>query len=342
VYIEDVVIHEFGHALGLGHSDVPDTTMEPSMSGYCDTSQLTLEADDISGIRSLYPPTASSSSGQAPATPSGLVASVNATSPTSSIALSWADNANNETGYSVERSTDGRSFTPIAQIGGNTGAWTDGGLNGGTMYYYRVRAFNGSGNSAYSNTASAQTQTGAASTAPTVAISSPSSRSSYASGAVVNFSGSANDAADGNLTGGIQWTSNVDGPIGSGGSFSRVLSSGVHTITANVTDSAGLMASTQVTITVSAPAVSSTPTTSGVTLTARGYKVKGNQTVDLAWSGLSGGSVDIYRNGSVISSTANDGAETDRINKKGGGATYTYQVCEGGTSTCSNSVSVSF
>jgi hypothetical protein len=134
----------------------------------------------------------------------------------------------------------------------------------------------------------------------------------------------------------------VDGPIGSGGSFSRVLSSGVHTITANVTDSAGLMASTQVTITVSAPAVSSTPTTSGVTLTARGYKVKGNQTVDLAWSGLSGGSVDIYRNGSVISSTANDGAETDRINKKGGGATYTYQVCEGGTSTCSNSVSVSF
>jgi hypothetical protein len=341
VYIEDVAVHEFGHALGLGHSDVADTTMEPAMSGYCDTSLMTLEADDISGIRSLYPPTASSSSGQAPATPSALVAGVNPSNPTSSLALSWADNANNESGYSVERSGDGRSFTQVAQAGANTGAWTDTGLNGGTVYYYRVRAFNGSGNSAYSNIASAQTQAGGSNTAPTIAISSPSNKSSYASGAVVNFSGSADDAQDGNLTGAIQWTSSVDGQIGTGGSFTRVLLLGVHTITASVTDSAGLMASTQVTITVSAPASSSTPT-SGPTLTARGYKVKGSQTVDLAWNGLSGDSVDISRNGGVMTSSANDGAHTDSINKKGGGATYTYQVCEAGTSTCTNSVSVSF
>jgi len=69
--------------------------------------------------------------------------------------------------------------------------------------------------------------------------------------------------------------------------------------------------------------------------------VKGSQLADLAWSGLSGSSVDIYRNGAVISSTANDGAYTDNINKKGGGS-YTYQACEAGTSTCTNSVSISF
>jgi hypothetical protein len=151
IYIEDVAVHEFGHALGLGHSEVAATTMEPAMPGYCDTSQLTLEADDISGIRSLYPPTSSSSSGQAPATPSGLVAGINPSNPMSSLVLSWADNANNETGYSVERSSDGRSFAQIGQGGANTGAWTDTGLNSGTVYYYRVRAFNSSGNSAYSD-----------------------------------------------------------------------------------------------------------------------------------------------------------------------------------------------
>ena len=341
IYIEDVAIHEFGHALGLGHSEFADTTMEPAMPGYCDTSQLTLAADDISGIRSLYPPTASSSSGQAPATPSGLVAGVNSSSPVSSLALSWADNANNETGYSVERSTDGRSFAQIAQAGANSVAWTDSGLNGGTVYYYRVRAFNSSGNSAYSNVGSAQTQAGASNTAPTIAISSPSNRSTYASGTPVNFAGSADDAQDGNLTAAIVWTSSVDGQIGTGGSFSRTLSSGVHTITASVTDSGGVVASSQVTISVSTP-ISSSPPTAGATLTARGYKVKGTQTVDLTWNGLSASSVDIYRNGGVVSSSANDGAHTDSINKKGGGAIYTYQVCEAGTSTCTNSVSVSF
>ena len=345
IYIEDVTIHEFGHALGLGHSEVANTTMEPAMPGYCDTSQLTLEADDISGIRSLYPPTASSggggNGGQAPATPSGLVASVNPSNPVSSVLLSWSDNANNETGYSVERSSDGRTFTQIAQAGANAGSWTDTGLSGGALYYYRVRAFNSYGNSAYSNTASAQTQLDTSNAAPTVTISSPSNTSTFDYGTPVTFSGSANDAQDGSLTTAIRWTSSLDGQLGSGGSFSRTLSAGVHTITASVTDSAGATASSQVTIAISAPASSSTPP-SQASLTARGYKVKGLQTVDLKWGGLSASSVNIYRNGAVISSSANDGAETDGLNRKGGGVTYTYQVCAADGSSCTNSASVSF
>ena len=56
VYIEDVAVHEFGHSLGMAHSNVAGATMEPSMPGPCDLSQLTLESDDIAGIESLYPP----------------------------------------------------------------------------------------------------------------------------------------------------------------------------------------------------------------------------------------------------------------------------------------------
>ena len=57
VYLEDVAVHELGHALGLGHSSVPNATMEPSLPGYCDLTQMSLESDDIAGIESLYPPT---------------------------------------------------------------------------------------------------------------------------------------------------------------------------------------------------------------------------------------------------------------------------------------------
>ena len=55
-YIEDVATHEFGHALGLGHSDVPGATMYPSIS-YCSQESRTLAGDDIAAVLSLYPPT---------------------------------------------------------------------------------------------------------------------------------------------------------------------------------------------------------------------------------------------------------------------------------------------
>ena len=54
-YIEDVAAHEFGHALGLGHSASTSATMYSSTS-HCSTEHRTLEADDISGVRTIYPP----------------------------------------------------------------------------------------------------------------------------------------------------------------------------------------------------------------------------------------------------------------------------------------------
>ncbi len=87
-----------------------------------------------------------------PAAPSSLSLS-NITN--SSVRLSWADNANNETGFRIERSISGGSYTQIAEVGQNVNNYTDSGLIEGTLYRYRVRAYNAAGNSSYSNIAEA-------------------------------------------------------------------------------------------------------------------------------------------------------------------------------------------
>ena len=45
-----VMLHELGHSLGLGHSDVPGALMQPFYAG----GHRWLHADDIAGIRALY------------------------------------------------------------------------------------------------------------------------------------------------------------------------------------------------------------------------------------------------------------------------------------------------
>ncbi len=76
-------------------------------------------------------------------------------------------------------------------------------------------------------------------------------------------------------------------------------------------------------------------------LTARGRKVGGINTVRLTWSGATSSQVDIYRNDVLIVTTANDGSQIDSTGDTGR-ASYTYRVCEAGTSTCSNDVRVRF
>jgi hypothetical protein len=84
-----------------------------------------------------------------------------------------------------------------------------------------------------------------------------------------------------------------------------------------------------------------TPTPGQITLSAVGHKVHGVNTVDLSWSGATSPNVDVYRNGVVIATTPNDGAYTDSTGSRGH-ATYTYRVCEAGTGSCSNQVTVTF
>jgi len=90
-----------------------------------------------------------------PAAPSGLSATAVSSSQ---INLAWTDNATDETGYHVERSTDGTNFSEIAALGANATSYSNTGLAASTTYWYRVRASNTAGFSGYSNTANATTQ----------------------------------------------------------------------------------------------------------------------------------------------------------------------------------------
>ena len=67
--------------------------------------------------------------------------------------LTWTDNSTNEDGFKVERRTGTSPFSQINLTVSNVTSYTDPSLSSGTTYCYRVRAFNASGDSAYSSEA---------------------------------------------------------------------------------------------------------------------------------------------------------------------------------------------
>ena len=96
--------------------------------------------------------------GTVPVAPSSLNAV--ATSGTS-ISLSWQDNSSNETGFEIYHSTtSGSGFTLLTTTGANVNSYTHTGLAVSSTHYYRVRAINGQGNSAFTSDASATTPSG--------------------------------------------------------------------------------------------------------------------------------------------------------------------------------------
>jgi len=84
------------------------------------------------------------------------------------VLLTWTDNSNIETGFVVERSTNGGAFAQIAAPGprGGTGTvtYTDATVVLGNTYAYRVKAMRGTVSSAYTNTATISVSTPAAPT----------------------------------------------------------------------------------------------------------------------------------------------------------------------------------
>ncbi len=94
--------------------------------------------------------------GSTPSGPSSLTATAYSTTR---IDLKWVDNSGIETGFKIERSlSSGSGFSQIATVGANVKAYSSTGLAAGTRYYYRVRAYNATGNSPYSNTANTTTK----------------------------------------------------------------------------------------------------------------------------------------------------------------------------------------
>jgi hypothetical protein len=93
--------------------------------------------------------------GAALGAPTNLVATANGSTQ---IDLTWTDNASAEGGYKIERAS--ASTGPWTQIGtaaANSTSASATGLTATTQYWFRVRAYNGSRNGAYSSVANATT-----------------------------------------------------------------------------------------------------------------------------------------------------------------------------------------
>lgn len=89
--------------------------------------------------------------------------------------------------------------------------------------------------------------TGPTNTAPTIAITNDPGASVVAEGALVTLEATASDAEEGDLSGSVQWSSSIDGALGTGGTLSTSsLSIGAHSIEARVADAEGESAAASV------------------------------------------------------------------------------------------------
>jgi hypothetical protein len=141
-------------ANGTLSGTAPNLTFTPNV-GWSGVTSFTFKVNDgaldstaATVSITVAPPTA------VPAAPSGLTAT--GVSQTQ-INLAWNDNSANEDGFKIERSNNGSSWTQIGTVGPNVRNFSSTGLSANKTYYYRVRAYNVLGDSAYSNTTTGKT-----------------------------------------------------------------------------------------------------------------------------------------------------------------------------------------
>jgi hypothetical protein len=132
------------------------TTYNPGTLNYLTFSYWKIVATDNHGASSLSPVwsfvTQVEPVSQAPTNLSANPVS------SSQVDLTWTDISTNEIGFKIERKIGvSGTWSQIYVVGASTSNYSDTGLNSNTTYYYRVRAYNISGNSGYSNETNAHT-----------------------------------------------------------------------------------------------------------------------------------------------------------------------------------------
>jgi Putative Ig domain len=201
-----------------------------------------------------------------------------------------------------------------------------------------ITALDAAGNQGTDALTVTYTTTTADTTRPTISISTPTTGTTYAATALsVNLGGSAGDNVG---VAQVRWVSDRGGSGVATGttswSASVPLLSGSNVITVTALDAAGNTGTDVLTVTYTV--TTPPPTTVTLVLSTR----KGNKwrSTKLTWSNAPWPSVDVYRNGMLLTNTPNNGSYTDPIWSKG---TYTYKICAvGSTTSCSNTATVFF
>ena len=153
--------------------NLPAGTTAVRITGLAASTAYSFRVRAVNGVGpSAYSNTASATTSAAPTAPAAPGSLTAQTASSSEIQLSWTDKSNNEDSFRVERSTGGGAFQEVQNLPAGTTAVRITGLAASTAYSFRVRAINGVGPSAYSNTASATTS--AATTGGTGAPTAPS------------------------------------------------------------------------------------------------------------------------------------------------------------------------
>ncbi|GAB1268389.1 hypothetical protein NBRC116493_16420 [Aurantivibrio infirmus] len=186
----------------------------------------------------------------------GVPSSINVSPTTSTdgnFTIDWGVSSGVASSYNLERQDNGGAWTSIATISNAPWTYTDTELSDGD-YSYRVRGCHTLGSttncSAYA-TSSPSVVSIPSNSPPTLAINAPLAGGQITLGDPVALLVTATDDNDGDLSSSVQWSSNLDGVLGSGdGLIVSSLSLGIHTITASVADSSGLSASTNTNLTV--------------------------------------------------------------------------------------------
>ncbi len=132
---------------------------------------------------------------------------------------------------------------------------------------------------------------------------------------------------DGTVTG-WSWTFGDGGTSTAQNPSRAYATAGTYSVTLTVTDDQGATHQRSAAVTVTAPAPAP------IALTVSGWTTDTKHNIRYNWSGAVGAQVDLYRNGSRVVTTANDGHQVTGLAFKGS-ATYRLTVCQAGTSTCS-------
>lgn len=129
-----------------------------------------------------------------PSAPTNLKASAT----TNAVSMSWQDNSSSESGFKVERAEGASAFNQITTAAANAVGYTDHTVAADTRYSYRVRAYNSTGHSDYSNTVELTTPAALPDSFSIGATSSPSNggsvngAGSYARGSTVTLTATPN------------------------------------------------------------------------------------------------------------------------------------------------------